>query len=396
MGMNAPHPVNHAQRPRVAFVSTMEGCPWGGSEWLWHSAALLLREAGCAVAVSVPRWDPVPDPVAELRNAGCAVRLRPRREGMRRQILRRLSRIGGSADPGRVDADWLRHTKPDLVVISQGYPLEGIGWMRECVRRGIRYTTIVQAAGELWWPEDELLEDMQSAYRNAEAVFFVSDANRRVVEWQCGAKMENAEPISNPWHRSVGGDVPWPEDDGTLRIACVGRLDPRAKGQDLVLRMLALPAWQGRALTVRFHGSGPCRESLKAMSAMLGATNASFAGESSDITTLWAAHHALLLPSRYEGAPLVIHEAMLCARPVITTDVAGNTDLLADGINGFVIPAPTLPLLAQTMERAWQRRDAWREMGRRARETALTSLPPRPAADLAKRLIGLSGNQSPS
>ena len=56
---------------------------------------------------------------------------------------------------------------------------------------------------------------------------------------------------------------------------------------------------------------------------------------------IWAEHHALVLPSRFEGMPLVVVEAMLCGRPCIVTDVGGNAELIRDGINGFLAKAPT-------------------------------------------------------
>jgi glycosyltransferase involved in cell wall biosynthesis len=91
-----------------------------------------------------------------------------------------------------------------------------------------------------------------------------------------------------------------------------------------------------------------------------------FLGFTDDIVSVWANHHALALPSRSEGLPLAVVEAMLCGRMCIVTDVSGNAELIENNGTGFIAKAPTPDLLDEAMERAWQRRSEWQEMGARA------------------------------
>ena len=93
----------------------------------------------------------------------------------------------------------------------------------------------------------------------------------------------------------------------------------------------------------------------------LGLTNVEFAGHQNNIEEIWRKHHALVLPSRFEGMPLVVVEAMLCGRPCIATDVGGNRELVRDGINGFLAKAPTVELLDEAMNRAWDNRGRLRK-----------------------------------
>lgn len=58
---------------------------------------------------------------------------------------------------------------------------------------------------------------------------------------------------------------------------------------------------------------------------------------------------------------------MWCGRPAVVTEVAGNTEVCVDNETGFVVPAPTVPLLADALERAWERREDWQSMGQSAR-----------------------------
>jgi glycosyltransferase involved in cell wall biosynthesis len=87
-------------------------------------------------------------------------------------------------------------------------------------------------------------------------------------------------------------------------------------------------------------------------------------------------------------------EAMLCARPAIVTDVGGNAELCVDGETGFVAAAPTINHLSEAMERAWNRRAEWREMGLVARKAVQEAVCERPAEAFANRLLSLAQQSS--
>jgi glycosyltransferase involved in cell wall biosynthesis len=82
------------------------------------------------------------------------------------------------------------------------------------------------------------------------------------------------------------------------------------------------------------------------------------------VEDIWAANHALAMPSRYEGLPLTIIEAMLCARPVVATDVAGHSEVIEDGVTGFLADAPTVRSMGHALERLWHRRREAESMGK--------------------------------
>ncbi len=54
------------------------------------------------------------------------------------------------------------------------------------------------------------------------------------------------------------------------------------------------------------------------------------------VPDIWAANHLLVMPSRFEELPLAMVEAMLCARPVVATDVAGHKEIIEEGVTGFL------------------------------------------------------------
>ena len=179
----------------------------------------------------------------------------------------------------------------------------------------------------------------------------------------------------------------WPASAPHWRLACVARLDPVAKGQDLLLRALAREKWRHRNLRVSFYGTGRCERNLRQLADRLGLTCVDFQGHLTDVERIWADNHALVLPSRYEGTPLALVEAMLCGRASIVTDVAGNSELVEHGVSGFIACGASVDLLDRALEEAWQRREEWRQIGATARERIASLVPADPIRQFCDRLM---------
>ena len=361
-----------------AFVSTIDSVPWGGSEELWYRAALWLAADGLNVRVNVKGWEPDPPPIQQLLSRGVEV---CRRWGIPRHS--RMRRLLNNDAYG-----WLDERRDDIVVISQGANFEGQAWAAACRKRGIPYALIAQAAGELWWLEDPAADAVRQAYESAAASFFVSRANLQLTERQIGAVIPRARVIRNPFGVSFDAAPSWPVEDGRLRLACVGRLEAKFKGQDLIIDVLAMPKWRQRPVHVTLYGLGPNERTLRRQAAMREVRSLTFAGYCHDVEQIWADNHALLLTSRVEGLPLAVVEAMLCARPCIVTDIAGNAELLSDNVTGFIAAALTVPAVDEALERAWQRRADLPAIGAQAAIEVRKQVPRDPAEVFARILTG--------
>ena len=77
----------------------------------------------------------------------------------------------------------------------------------------------------------------------------------------------------------------------------------------------------------------------------------------------------VVLPTFYgEGVPRVLIEAAACARPIITTNIAGCREIVQDGVNGLLVPARDIKALATAIERLLLSPDLRQQMGRSGRE----------------------------
>ncbi|MBI4572080.1 MAG: glycosyltransferase family 4 protein [candidate division NC10 bacterium] len=129
---------------------------------------------------------------------------------------------------------------------------------------------------------------------------------------------------------------PWHE--GTPRLICLARL-VRQKGLDVLLR--ALPVLQAAVgpVALTLLGEGPEQSRLAALAVELGVADAvCFAGTVGDVRPHLAAADVFVLPSRFEGLPLALLEAMGAGLPVVATAVSGNTDAVRDGVDGLLVP----------------------------------------------------------
>jgi glycosyltransferase involved in cell wall biosynthesis len=370
---------------RFGFIATNEYVPWGGSELCWASAAEKLARRGASVSVSVKDWGQPVQHVEQLRAAGCRIFLRPRPT-----LLRRIQRA-----ITRREVAWKDVRKvgsgADLLVVSQGGSNDGLLWMEAAKLLGIPYVVIVQNASEQWWPADWEAERLAACYEGARAAYFVSEANLALTRQQLASPLTQARVIRNPFNVRYDARPPWPEGSaGRLSLACVARLDMKQKGQDMLVKLLSLPHWRERDVRLTFAGSGRNANSIHRLVQMWDVTkNIEVAGFVDDIEQIWARHHALVLPSRFEGMPLALVEAMLCGRPCIVNDVGGNRELVRDDINGFLVQGPTLELLDETLNRAWENRHRLREMGEQAAADVRRWVSADPVENFVRELTGL-------
>jgi glycosyltransferase involved in cell wall biosynthesis len=373
---------------KYLFIMAQVGHPWGGSEPLWSSAAEHLVRGGNEVRISVKDWGrPVPE-IEHLRAAGCQIFSRAYR--LPSFFVRQFYRV---FPPTEYETAHIRRAAEgvDLIVISQGANFDGLNWMEKARAEGHKYVAIAQSAVIYWWPDDGTSERLTKAYEGASGAYFVSQANVDLSRHQFGSPLRNAKVVRNPFNVDYDAQPPWPSHQSNpLKLACVGRLDVISKAQDILLQVLALPHWRERDVRLSLIGTGPNEKCLRTMVEQLGLTNIRFTGQQTDIEEVWGKHHALVLPSRFEGMPLVLVEAMLCGRPALVTDVGGNLELVRDGINGFVAKAPTVELVNEAMNRLWDCREQLKDMGSAAADDVRRFVGRNPGRDFANELATLA------
>jgi glycosyltransferase involved in cell wall biosynthesis len=99
-------------------------------------------------------------------------------------------------------------------------------------------------------------------------------------------------------------------------------------------------------------GTGEEKGKLEAMSTSLGLTNrVRFLGFRSDVPDLLRLSDFMVLPSRYEGMPLIVLEAMAASCPIIATSVDGTAEVLRDEISALLVSPDDVSKLSKAISR---------------------------------------------
>jgi glycosyltransferase involved in cell wall biosynthesis len=388
-------PSRRTPAKEIAFVTTFEFPAWGGCEELWSRSALDLKSRGVSVSASVYGWFPPHERILTLAQAGVRLQFRPAVYPFWKRVWHKVSGVSNPAIVVEVQK-FLASGAPALVVLSGGGALPHIGLLELCFSKGLPFVTIGHANCEDWWPEDELAARYRKVLPAARRCYFVAKANQMLLEKQIGYEFPNAEVVRNPFNVARNASPPWPllGRDSTLRLACVGRLEPVSKGQHLLLEALADPVWRSRSWQLTLYGEGRQRNILERLVLRFALEDrVVFAGFVGAVDKIWAENHVLVLPSRHEGLPLAMVEAMLCARPVVATDVAGHSEIIEDGVTGFLANAPTVSSIGGALERLWNRRSDLEAMGRAAANSIREHVPSDPVRIFSEKLGGLIGHE---
>ena len=118
-------------------------------------------------------------------------------------------------------------------------------------------------------------------------------------------------------------------------VGAVGRLTYQKAPEDFIAALQKL----GRPDVVGvWVGGGELAERIGRRTRRLSGPRVILAGERTDVLGLLPAFDVFALPSRYEGLPTVVVEAMICGVPVVATAVNAVPDLVVPGETGLLVP----------------------------------------------------------
>lgn len=156
----------------------------------------------------------------------------------------------------------------------------------------------------------------------------------------------------------------------TVRIGYCGRLR-EIKGVHVLLEAIASVKYSRPqlALTLSIAGNGEARESLQSLADKLGISEyIEWLGRIEDTSAFFKSLDIYVQPSFAEGLPNSVMEAMLDQRPVVASEVGGNTDLIEDGITGVLFPAGDASALSEQIIRLLENPELCESVSRAARQ----------------------------
>ncbi len=180
-------------------------------------------------------------------------------------------------------------------------------------------------------------------YRDAAQVIAVSDLAARSARRYYRLPAGKVEVIPNPVDlarlRAVAESSPPPPRDERPTLVCVGRMTEEKGHRDLLDAIAMTESrWPESVAPMRVWliGDGPLRGELESLrNAVPRRHEVRFLGASANPAPAIAAADALVLPSRFEGMPNVVLEAMALDTPVIATRAGGTVELQRESPTAF-------------------------------------------------------------
>lgn len=189
-----------------------------------------------------------------------------------------------------------------------------------------------------------------------------------------------------------------PAPDGTLRILSVSRLVV-SKGQDDLLRAIAILKQRGHKARLRIGGDGPERAALRKLTAELGITDiVSFLGSLPEDQYLaeMQATDLFVLASHGEPMGVVYMEALATEAATIGTAAGGVGEVITNGVDGLLVPPKNPQALADGIEKLLKNPELRAVLGHAGRQKVLAHFDSRRwAAEMYRRIYGVMPNVDP-
>jgi len=283
---------------------------------------------------------------------------RLRRAGIPVVLLRKRGRMDPLL-PWRIRR-WLRAHRPDVVHAFLPLPCLWHHVATRLLPAGRRPTFIAaeRSTFDVFSPGHDLARRL--VYPYAEALTVNSERMVGEIESRLGVARERIHYLPNgidlkAWDAAAAEDSPLELEPGRFHLALVGGLR-REKNHLLVLDALErLGAARSRSWQIWFVGAdtGDLKYAAEVRARLerydLSST-VRIVPPVERIAAFMARMDGVLLPSKYEGFPNVVLEAMASRVPVITADVGDVRNIVEHGKTGFVLERTDVSLLARALE----------------------------------------------
>lgn len=235
----------------------------------------------------------------------------------------------------------MRQFSPDIVVIAQGRVELSTKGLLAAKRSGLRTVSYMPMAHPLAhisdlpgaWLRDRL---NRYFYHLPECFITVSQSMARVLRKQ-GAKSRISVVYNGvDWSRYRRMDreqsrARYELEDEDYAIAVVGRIQFRQKGHDFLIKAISRFRDHFERCKVLVVGDGPDAPKLKEMVLSLNLSHiVRFLPWSNSLSELYSAIDMLVIPSNFEGVPVVMLEGMYFGIPVVASNIDGMAEILPE------------------------------------------------------------------
>jgi glycosyltransferase involved in cell wall biosynthesis len=375
--------------PSVLFISLMNGAAWGGSEELWYKTVLHALEKGNKVACVVYHWPAKENKMKVLSDAGAAVIYLPNKGIDTKGIIGKIQyKITKKILLKRAIAK-LPVDRYGLVVFNLGaFEIIRPLW-RDFYKRLNKYFLLFHNYNEHESFNQQEKEALSSWLMKSSKNLFASKKIREVLERKLDVQILNAEILLNPITFLPPENIqPYPTlKNGNYSFIMLAALEVYRKAQDKLIEVMSSRKWRERNWTLELYGEGKDKDYLSDLIEKFKTRDKIFLkGHSGNIKTVLQNAHLVLQLTHLDAMPLAVVEAMAMSRPLVVTDVGDMPEWVHTEVNGWVSKDSSADEIDKTLEKAWQQKERWEQMGKESFKIFSLKFPEKPEQILWEKI----------
>ncbi|HUC81412.1 MAG TPA: glycosyltransferase, partial [Flavisolibacter sp.] len=317
---------------------------------------------GCAFY----EWPQKAERIEKLKAAGCELYLfsnkgREKRtfaERMQYKLTKRRVRQHSKALP---------MANYDTTVINLGYlEIVALYW-KHFFQYVSNYTLLFHVHSDDDPVKPKQKELLRKWLLNAKHNLFASERSKTFFEQQLSISIPNAGILINPitFQPPQGLTAYPPLQNSNYVWVMLATLETRRKAQDNLVKALSSQKWKERNWLLNLYGGGESEQKLKTLIAENGlGEKVLLKGHTKDVKGALGEAHLLLQITHIDAMPLAVVEAMAMAKPLAVSDVGDMPKWIEENRNGWIAPDASVAAIDTVLEKAWQSREKWEEMGK--------------------------------
>lgn len=347
----------------IFILSVMNGAAWGGSEELWYRSALRLAGNGYRVGVCCFYWPGKKEKIEALEAAGCKLYLLP-----------------GKPETKVLAGKWKLHkafkkipfSDYQSIIVNQG------GW------KDIAYYPFKKLYKTLpsyclcfhnYDTEEKLSvkkkKSLQEWTGHAQVNLAASGKIFETIKKNCAIEMPNQKIFINPvTFQPPDQPLAYPSIQGKIIWVMLASLDMKRKAQDILIQTLSKEKWKQRNWELHLYGTGNDHTQLEHNILTYNLQSKIFLkGFTNTVKDVITSSHLILQMTHKDALPISVMEAMAAGRPVIASNVGDMPGWVRHNENGWIVNKTDMDSIDEMLEIAWNNKNQWELMGKKAFET---------------------------
>ncbi len=351
----------------------MNSDAWGGSEEQWFALAKYICANKKQVTCLMYDWEGKKNKLQPLQDLGATIIYIPNKGRRKENLFKRLRFEWITRWEQKKFINKFDFSKYDYTIVNQGGFMEVANNPWKGVYKKLKKYSLTFHNYDkdfVFKPaKAKLLKEwMHNAQLNIGDAFRIGG----ILEKQLQTELKNWTAIVNPItiERSKTYTKYPALVDGNYKIIMLAQLDVSRKAQDNLIKAFANVVWRNRNVVIELYGDGNDFQMLQNLIVENNLEEKIFLkGNTKEVAKALESAQLVLQITHRDAMPISVVEAMSKSRAVIVSDIGDMPLWVEEGINGWISSDASIESINNVLEKTWQQKDNWEQMGRNAFDT---------------------------